>query len=214
GGWADPGGRGRETAGEGQGKAAGFQQYTSLIGRMPAILRFLPTAGKLTDIKHYIYLFCYFLQPTPANIRSMILYSIKHYVAGNHRLRIPLPEVLPATGIYYPDAPRLFESFQSFKRWYEKERGLRLERERTVGLLLMRPQVIGDSRGHYDRLIQAIEEEGLAVLPVLSTFMDNRQASREFFSEPRSEDGENSGSDGVRLAGHAASLPGAEPIGL
>jgi len=206
--------RRKGAAGEGSGKAARFQQYTSLIGRMPGILRFLPTAGKLTDIKHYIYLFCYFLQPTPANIRSMILYSIKHYVAGNHRLRIPLPEVLPATGIYYPDAPRLFESFQSFKQWYEKERGLRLERERTVGLLLMRPQVIGDSRGHYDRLIQAIEEEGLAVLPVLSTFMDNRQASREFFSEPRSADGENSGLDAVRLAGHAASLPGAEPIGL
>jgi magnesium chelatase subunit H len=182
--------RGRKN-GEARQKPQGFQQYTSLIGRMPAILRFLPTAGKLTDIKHYIYLFCYFLQPTPANIRSMMLYAIKHYVPGNGRLRIPLPESLPATGIYHPDAPKLFESYESFKKWYEKARGRRLERERTIGLLLMRPQIIGGSRNHYDQLIRSIEEEGLAVLPVLSTFMDNRQASREFFVEPAtSTDGE------------------------
>jgi magnesium chelatase subunit H len=159
-------------------------QYTSLIGRMPAILRFLPTAGKLTDIKHYIYLFCYFLQPTPANIRSMMLYAIKHYVPGNRRLRVPLPESMPATGLYHPDAPNLFESYEGFKKWYEKARGRRLDREHTIGLLLMRPQIIGGSRAHYDRLIRAIEEEGLCCLPVLSTFMDNRQASREFFAEP------------------------------
>jgi magnesium chelatase subunit H len=170
--------------GEARQKPQGFQQYTSLIGRMPGILRFLPTVGKLTDIKHYIYLFCYFLQPTPANIRSMMLYAIKHYVPGNSRLRIPLPETLPATGIYHPDAPTLFESYESFRKWYEKARRRRLERERTIGLLLMRPQIIGGSRNHYDQLIRSIEEEGLAVLPVLSTFMDNRQASREFFVEP------------------------------
>jgi magnesium chelatase subunit H len=174
--------RGRRNGDERQ-KQHGFQQYTSLIGRMPSILRWIPTAGKLTDIKHYIYLFCYFLQPTPANIRSMMLYAIKHYVPGNNRLRVSLPESLPATGIYHPDAPKLFESYETFTKWYEKARGGKLERERTIGLLLMRPQIIGGSRGHYDQLIRSIEEEGLAVLPVLSTFMDNRQASREFFVE-------------------------------
>jgi magnesium chelatase subunit H len=162
-------------------QAGGLHQYTSLIGRMPAVLKFLPTAGKLSDIKHYIYLFCYFLQPTPANVQSMILYAIKHYVEGNRRLRVPLPESPPATGIYHPDAAKLFESYDSYKNWYEKTRGYKLEPERTIGLLLMRPQIIGGSRAHYDRLIRAIEEEGLALLPVLSTFMDNRQASREFF---------------------------------
>jgi hypothetical protein len=85
--WMSDSIRGRKgsDAPEGRRQHAGFQQYTSLINRMPAILRFLPTAGKLTDIKHYIYLFCYFLQPTPSNIRSMILYAIKHYVPGYRR---------------------------------------------------------------------------------------------------------------------------------
>jgi hypothetical protein len=50
-------------------------QYLKLVDRLPGILQFVPTAGALTDAKHYLYLFCYFLQPTPANIQSMLLYS-------------------------------------------------------------------------------------------------------------------------------------------
>ena len=50
------------------------------VDRLPGILKFVPTAGALTDAKHYLYLFCYFLQPTPANIQSMLLYALKHYV--------------------------------------------------------------------------------------------------------------------------------------
>jgi magnesium chelatase subunit H len=202
--------RGRKGS-EGRGKAAGLQQYTSLMSRIPAILKVLPTAGKLTDIKHYIYLFCYFLQPTPANIRSMILYAIKHYVAGNRRLSVPLPESLPATGIYHPDAPKLFETYNSFKNWYEKTRGLRLERERTIGLLLMRPQIIAGSRGHYDRLIRAIEGQGLCCLPVLSTFMDNRQAGREFFAETPNGAATGNGSPAKSHEGQAASLSRLDP---
>jgi magnesium chelatase subunit H len=47
----------------------------------------------------------------------------------------------------------------------------------------MRPQVVSGSRGHYDALIRAIEREGLAVIPALSTFMDNREACGLFFSD-------------------------------
>jgi len=37
---------------------------------------------------------------------------------------------------------------------------------------------------HYDGLIRALEAEGLPVLPVISTFMDNREACQAFFVEP------------------------------
>src|SRR5262249_49095414 len=67
----------------------------------------------------------------------------------------------------------------------------------TIGLLLMRPQIVSGARGHYDRLIRSIEKEGLSVLPVLSTFMDNRQAAAQFFAE-----------SGV---GQASSLSGSRP---
>ena len=50
----------------------------------------------------------------------------------------------------------------------------------------MRPQIISRTRKHYDGLIRAIEAEGLSVLPVISTFMDNREACAKFFIKDQS----------------------------
>ncbi|HEY0004442.1 MAG TPA: cobaltochelatase subunit CobN [Pyrinomonadaceae bacterium] len=168
-------------------KPRSHTQYLKLADRLPSILRFVPGAGKLRDLKNYLYLFCYFLQPTPANIRSMLLYSLKHYVPDQRfkSLDVPPPESVPAVAIYHPDAPALFESFEAYSKWYErrsrKNAGPRLEPESTIGLLLMRPQIVSQTRRHYDGLIRAIEDEGLAVLPAISTLMDNREACEKFF---------------------------------
>jgi magnesium chelatase subunit H len=160
------------------------QQYVKMIGRLPAILKFVPSAGRVGDVKNYLLLFCYFLQPTNRNIRAMLLYAVKHYAKGKAKaLQIDSPETMPAVGIYHPDAPTLFESFDAYRQWYERAQKRRLNNDSTIGLLLMRPQIISDARQHYDSLIRAIEGEGLAVIPAISTFMDNRDACREFFVE-------------------------------
>jgi magnesium chelatase subunit H len=166
-------------------------QYLKLVERVPTLLRFVPGAGRLRDVKNYLYLFCYFLQPTPANIRSMLLYALKHY-AGDERLakvEVPPPETVPAVGVYHPDAPAIFETFEAYRRWHER-RARRaktppLVPSNTVGLLLMRTNVVSGTRKHYDGLIRAVEREGLAVLPVISTFMDNRDACSRFFVEAK-----------------------------
>jgi magnesium chelatase subunit H len=168
-------------------KGRSHTQYLKLVDRLPAILRFVPSAGRLRDIKHYLYLFCYFLQPTPANISSMMLYAVKHYVPDGRAssIKVPPPETMPAVAIYHPDAPALFESFDAYKKWYERREGKgagrKLDSARTIGLLLMRPQIVSRTRKHYDALIRAIESEGLAVLPAISTLMDNREACEKFF---------------------------------
>jgi magnesium chelatase subunit H len=182
------------------GKHANHGQYVKLINRLPVILKFIPNAGKLRDIKNYLYLFCYFLQPTPRNIRSMLLFAIKQYAGGRGQgaggrentvsekvlksIKIDAVETVPAVGIYHPDSATLFESFEAYRKWYEAKRKRPLERDKTVGLLLMRPQIISDARKHYDYLIHAIEAEGLLVIPAISTFMDNRDACCAFFIEP------------------------------
>jgi magnesium chelatase subunit H len=156
--------------------------YLKLIARLPAILRLVPTAGKLGDIKNYLYLFCYFLQPSPANIRSMLLYAIKYYGSEQaRRIKVPLPEAMPTVAIYHPESSRLFDTFDEYQRWYERTYGKSLEPESTVGLLLFRTHIVSDSRRHYDALIKSIEQEGLGVIPAISTFMDNREACRQFF---------------------------------
>ena len=159
----------------------GHTQYLKLVDRLPGILKFVPTAGALTDAKHYLYLFCYFLQPTPANIQSMLLYSLVHYVRDERlkKIRVPKPEQMPSVAIYHPDAPALFQTFADYRNWYRKS----LDAESTIGLLLMRPQVISKTTKHYDALINAIEAEGLSVIPAIATLMDNREAVSKFFVE-------------------------------
>ncbi len=167
-------------------KRRSHTQYLKLVDRLPGLLRFVPGAGRLRDAKHYLHLFCYFLQPTPANIRSMLLYSIKHYVhvADAAEIKVPPPERVPAVAVYHPDAPALFESFAAYRKWYERRQGrTRLDASMTIGLLLMRPQIVSQTRKAYDGLIRAIEAEGLMVLPVISTLMDNREACEKFFVE-------------------------------
>ncbi len=196
-------------------KGSGHGQYLRLVERMPALLRFVPNAGRLRDLKHYLYLFCYFLQPTPGNITSMLLYALKHY-GGNARLasaKVPPPESVPAVGVYHPEAASIFESFESYRRWYDaraRRGGTQpLEASKTVGLLLMRTNVVSGTRKHYDALVRAVEREGLAVLPVISTFMDNRDACSAFFVEgwkPDREGGRN-GSDEKNDNGGQAPSP-------
>ncbi len=205
----------------------GHGQYLKLIDKLPGILKFVPTAGGLRDAKHYLNIFCYFLQPTPPNIRSMILYALKEYVPDERlkraKVKVPAPERLPSVAIYHPDAPKLFETFADYRNWYEgrtspkskvQSRKTRvpsfkfqvsssksdkvssptsdhfsssnldhgvLDPEATIGLLLMRPQVVSKTTKHYDALIRAIEAEGLSVIPALSTLMDNREAVARFF---------------------------------
>src|SRR6185369_4361868 len=152
-------------------------QYLKLVDRLPGILQFVPTAGALTDAKHYLYLFCYFLQPTPANIQSMLLYALVHYASV--KAHVPKPEQMPSVAIYHPKARGLFRSFAEYRNWYRKP----LDSDATVGLLLMRPQVISKTTKHYDALINAIEAEGLSVIPAIATLMDNREAVSKFFVE-------------------------------
>ncbi|HYP02037.1 MAG TPA: cobaltochelatase subunit CobN [Pyrinomonadaceae bacterium] len=171
------------------GKGASHTQYLRYIERLPALLRVVPNAGRLRDAKIYLSLFCYFLQPTPANIRAMLLLALKSYAADKRldHVELPPPESMPAVAIYHPDAPALFESFAAYRAWYERRAGksgrAKLDPYNTIGLLLMRPQIVSGARAHYDALIRAVEAEGLATIPAISTFMDNREACEMFFVE-------------------------------
>jgi len=173
----------REQDGPKKKPAKRGDQYLDLVLRLPKLLRFVPAAGRLADIKSYLILFCYFLQPTPSNIRSMLLYAIAHYVPGRSKIKFAALESMPTTGIYHPDAARIFDDYSGYRSWYERRLHRTLDPESTLGLLLMRPQIVSGSRAHYDSLIRALEKEGLVVIPAISTFMDNRQACEAFFVE-------------------------------
>jgi len=175
---------GKQTA-RGRSAKHGHAQYLKFADRLPGILKFVPTAGALSDAKNYLFLFCYFLQPTPTNIKSMLLYALKYYVPeakARIRSRIPQPEHVLSVAIYHPSAPKLFETFADYEKWYLSRPGkTSLRPESTVGLLLMRPQIVSQTTKHYDSLINALEVEGLSVVPAIATLMDNREAASKFF---------------------------------
>ncbi|HEX9545192.1 MAG TPA: cobaltochelatase subunit CobN [Pyrinomonadaceae bacterium] len=190
------------TANVGNGHRNGHSQYLKLVDRLPGTLRFVPGVGAMRDVKNYLNIFCYFLQPTPANIRAMVLCALKEYVPdarlAKAQIEIPPPEHMPSVAIYHPDAPQLFESFAEYESWYlDKSRKSKVESPKspasvldpasTIGLLLMRPQVVSKTTKHYDALIRAIEAEGLRVIPALSTLMDNREAVSKFFIEDKAQ---------------------------
>jgi magnesium chelatase subunit H len=170
-----------------QGSNTKHHQYLKLVDRLPGILKFIPTVGALTDAKHYLYLFCYFLQPTPANIQAMLLYALKHYVRDTRlrSVKTSTPQQVPSVAIYHPDASALFETFDAYQTWHLAKKKKPLDPESTIGLLLMRPQVVSKTTKHYDALIRAIEKEGLSVIPAIATLMDNRQAVTRFFRNGR-----------------------------
>ena len=97
----------------------------------------------------------------------MLLYALVHYVRDERlkKIRVSKPEQMPSVAIYHPAAPRLFRTFAEYRKWYRKP----LDSQLTVGLLLMRPQVISKTTKHYDSLINAIEAEGLSVIPAIAT---------------------------------------------
>lgn len=172
----------------------GRADYLKWAERLPALLRLVPNAGPLRDGKNYLLLMSYFLQPTPTNVKSMILLAIKDYGLGEQirAIEVPAPESVPSVALYHPDAPGLFEEIESYTEWYrqrisdskvqiQKLNGSFLDPRSTIGLLLMRPQIVSNSRQHYDALIRAIEGEGLSVIPAISTLMDNRQSCERFF---------------------------------
>src|SRR5258707_7824051 len=108
----------------------------------------------------------------------MVLYALKEYVADDRlkkaTVKVLPPERMPAVAIYHPDAPGVFESIIDYRKWYvsrrkskiqsPKSERLVLSPESTIGLLLMRPQVVSKTTKHYDALIRAIEAEGLSVI--------------------------------------------------
>src|SRR5688500_2823877 len=89
---------------------------------------------------------------------------------------------MSAVAVYHPRAEVLFESFDAYRKWYKRP----LDPKSTIGLLLMRPQVVSKTTRHYDALISAIEAEGLSAIPAIATLMDNREAVSKFFIDAQS----------------------------
>ncbi len=126
----------------------------------------------------------YYQPSTRENIKNLILMVLSR--AGENTTYDP-PFVLPPSGIFHPEAPQIFLSFEDFMKWY-RTMGLYNEKGFWVGIHTFSTSVVR-SKGKIEAcLIHSLEKEGINVLPVFGRppyhilleqfFLDRKGTSR------------------------------------
>ncbi|SIT65648.1 cobaltochelatase CobN subunit [Ectothiorhodosinus mongolicus] len=159
------------------GGTPGAQQM-KMLRRLPQLLKFIP--GTAQDVRAYFLVLQYWLGGSEENIANMIRFLVDRYADGPRRsLRGKVPHDLPAeypeVGVYHPRMKnRLSSQIEDLPVLGSKKTG-------RVGVLLLRSYVLAGNAGHYDPVINKLEEEGLEVVPAFASGLDARPAIEEFF---------------------------------
>ncbi|RUP00717.1 magnesium chelatase subunit H [Hyphomicrobium sp.] len=160
-----------------KGTSIGAQQV-AMLKRIPKILRFIP--GMAQDVRSYFLALQYCMAGTAENIANLVLFLIDRYgrrdrSALRGKLKVSLPLEYPEVGIYHPRlTKRVTTHVHELPSPEKPSRG-------TVGLLVMRSQILAGDTAHYDGVIAAIEKRGLQVIPAFATGLDARPAIKAFF---------------------------------
>ncbi|MBI1391967.1 MAG: magnesium chelatase subunit H [Alphaproteobacteria bacterium] len=161
-------GGGKPAASGGAGK-----QQANMLRQLPKILKFIP--GPAQDLRAYFLTMQYWLGGTDENFRNLVAYLLDRYVDGaSGRIEVAPPIEAPDVGVYHPT----FEGRAS-----ENAAKLPFARTKrpTVGLLLLRSYVLSNDTDHYDGVIEALEAQGLRVIPAFAGGLDARPAIEKYF---------------------------------
>jgi magnesium chelatase subunit H len=155
------------------GQASG-QSQMRVLRRLPKILRFVP--GKAQDLRAWFLTMQYWLGGSDDNVEQMVRFLISRYssAAGWNGTDALPPVEYPETGLYHPRLKdRITTSLSDLPR--------PANAKATVGLLLMRSYVLASDTAHYDAVIAAFEEHGIAVIPAFAGGLDGRPAIDAYF---------------------------------
>ncbi len=183
---------------KGAGDAGSGKNQMAMLRRLPRILRFIP--GTAQDLRAYFLTMQYWLACSDENLVNMVRMLVDRYASGDRAsLRgafdVAPPKDYPDIGVYHPSIPgRVAESAAGLPK-PKRAKG-------TVGLVLMRAYVLAGDTAHYDSVIALLEERGLAVIPIFSSGLDNREAIDAFFKK-----------DGRSIVGAVVSLTGFSLVG-
>ncbi len=148
-----------------------------MLRRLPKILRFVP--GPAQDVRHYFLTLQYWLAGSDDNVVDMVRGLIDRYASGPRaslrgNLPAQAPRHYPEVGLYHPDMKgRLGEELSQLPA-IKNPKG-------TVGVLMLRSYLLGKDAGHYDGMIDALEAQGLRVIPAFASGLDARPAIERYF---------------------------------
>jgi magnesium chelatase subunit H len=148
-----------------------------MLRRLPKILRFVP--GPAQDVRHYFLTLQYWLAGSDDNVVDMVRGLIDRYASGPRaalkgKLPAQAPRHYPEVGLYHPDLKgRLIEDVSKLPA-LKNPKGI-------VGVLMLRSYLLGKDSGHYDGMIDALEAQGLRVIPAFASGLDARPAIERYF---------------------------------
>ena len=149
----------------------------ALLRRLPKILRFIP--GKSQDLRAWFMTMQYWLGGSDDNVEAMLRFLLNRYATDTGWAKAPdaaLPVEYPDAGLYHPDVPgRITTDIADLPR--------PAGATSTVGLLMMRSYVLSSDTAHYDAVIRAFEDRGIAVRAAFAGGLDGRPAIDGFFRD-------------------------------
>ncbi len=153
---------------------SGAKQMKTLR-RLPKILKLIP--GKAQDLRAWFLCMQYWLGGSDDNVEQMIRFMIGRYAtrADWHGVTADLPIEYPDVGLYHPDLPdhHIVTDLADLPKPAVPVA--------TVGLLMLRSYILASDCAHYDAVIRAFEEKGVAVIPAFAGGLDGRPAIENYF---------------------------------
>lgn len=148
-----------------------------MLRRLPKILRFIPGAAQ--DVRQYFLTLQYWLAGSDDNVVDMVRALIDRYAAGPRAalkgtMAAQSPRDYPEVGVYHPRMKGLMAEDAKALPKAGGEAG-------TVGVLMLRSYLLGRDSGHYDGMIEALEAQGLKVVPAFANGLDARPAIDRYF---------------------------------
>lgn len=104
----------------------------------------------------------YYSPATVENIKNLILMALS---SEGEKVSFNPPFILPKSGIFHPDADRIFSDFDEYIKWYRKK-GQYNQKGFWVGIHTFSSSVSKDRGKIETHIIHALEKEGINALPV------------------------------------------------
>ena len=121
----------------------------------------------------------YFSPPTRENVRNLILLTL---AGEGEKVTYGKPFTLPKSGIFHPDAQKIFPDFVSYLDWYRKS-GKYSPDGFWVGIHTFHVSALKEKGKIEEHIIHTLEREGINALPVFGRPPYHQSLEKYFLDE-------------------------------
>jgi magnesium chelatase subunit H len=161
--------------------------YTKLTKLTAKLLPLMPP--KLKDFRTWLSVNIYWNQPDPYNLTQMVRLILRDCLG--QRLDVAPVRIIPMMGCFHPATDELFPNPDAYLKWYRKQRDPKRRRGAAipadaplVAILTFRKHIVQRQQYVAD-LIEALEAQGMAVLPIVVSGIETHVAVREWVARQK-----------------------------